>query len=300
MQQGVVLSVFSSALFAGLYYYAILLHPLDGEQIFGWRMLLTLPCVTVFLIVTGQWHLVRGIADRLRAQPLLAAGLLLSSVLVGSQQWLFLWAPVNGRALQVSLGYFLMPLSMLIIGRLLYGERLTALQTTAACSAFLGVAHELLRVGGFSWEAMAVAIGFPAYFTLRQKLNTDSLGGLWFDMAITLPVAAWFVAGNADALHQFSQTPRLYLLVAGLAIMSAAAFMSYSMANMLLSFSLFGLLSYVEPILMLVVSLLLGERISEGEWFTYAPIWGAVIFLAADGILHLRAERDFKPRPSPL
>lgn len=291
MYKGVALSVFSTSLFAGLYYYATLLHPLDGEQIFGWRMLLTLPCVTVFLVATGQWRLVQRVAYRVRAQPLLAAGLVLSSALLGTQQWLFLWAPVNGRALQVSLGYFLMPLSMLIVGRVLYGDRLSPLQKAAALSACVGVTHEVLRIGGFSWEAMVVAIGFPAYFILRRKLRTDSLGGLWFDMAITLPMAAWFISGHADSLQQASSTPRLYLLVPILAVISAAAFMSYSLASKLLSFSLFGLLGYVEPILMVVVSLLLGERITQGEWFTYGPIWGAVFLLAVDGICHLRVER---------
>lgn len=291
MYKGVALSVFSTSLFAGLYYYATLLHPLNGEQIFGWRMLLTLPCVTVFLMATGQWRLVRSVADRVRAQPLLAFGLVLSSALLGTQQWLFLWAPVNGRALQVSLGYFLMPLSMLIAGRVLYGDRLTALQKTAASSACVGVAHEVFRIGGFSWEAMVVAIGFPAYFILRRKLRTDSLGGLWFDMALTLPMAAWFISGHADALQQLARAPRLYLLIPILAVISAAAFMSYSLASRLLSFSLFGLLGYIEPILMVVVSLLLGERITQGEWFTYVPIWGAVVLLVMDGIRHLRVER---------
>lgn len=42
LYKGVALSIASSCLFAGLYYYATLLIPLDGEEIFGWRMLLTL------------------------------------------------------------------------------------------------------------------------------------------------------------------------------------------------------------------------------------------------------------------
>jgi chloramphenicol-sensitive protein RarD len=47
--------------------------------------------------------------------------------------------------------------------------------------------------------------------------------------------------------------------------------------------SMFGLLSYVEPALLLVASLLLGERIAAGEWFTYGAIWAAVLILVAGG-----------------
>ncbi|HCP03957.1 MAG TPA: EamA family transporter RarD, partial [Pseudomonas sp.] len=51
MYKGIALSVASSCMFAGLYYYATLLAPLNGEEVFAWRMLLTLPCVTLFMLI---------------------------------------------------------------------------------------------------------------------------------------------------------------------------------------------------------------------------------------------------------
>lgn len=288
MLKGIALSVASSCAFAGLYYYASLLEPLTGEEIFGLRMLLTLPCVTLFLLLGREWHPVREIFTRIRRRPSLLLGLICSSALLGVQQWLFLWAPINGRGLQVSLGYFLLPLVMLMVGVVFYRERLTALQKAAGASALLGVAHQLIEVGGFSWEVLLVAFGFPAYFMLRRKLDTANLGGLWFDMLFTLPFACWFVLGQQATLAQFEQTPRLYILVIFLAVISAAAFMAYTTASRLLPFSLFGLLGYVEPVLMVVAALFIGERIASHEWLTYIPIWLAVGLLALEGTRHVR------------
>jgi len=285
--RGVALSVTSTTLFAGLYFYATLLRPLTGIEIFGWRMLLTLPCVTLFLMLTGQWGRVVDVFARIQRKPALILGLMASSALLGVQLWLFLWAPLNGAALQVSLGYFLLPLSMLAVGRWLYGDRLSALQTAAALAAAFGVGHEILRIGMPSWQALLVAIGLPVYFVLRRKLRTDHLGGLWFDMAFTVPVAAWCVMGQGDVAHAFAEAPRLFVLIPLLAVISAAAFMCYTVSSRLLSFSLFGLLGYVEPVLMLVVSLILGERVQPDEWLTYLPIWGAVVLLVVDGALHV-------------
>lgn len=296
MYFGVLLSLVSTSLFAGLYYYVGWLQPLSGEQIYGWRMLFTLPCITVFLLATRQLYAVRHIAERVRAQPSLFLGLLLSAALLALQQWLFLWAPINGRALQVSLGYFLMPLTMVVVGRLLYGERLSFLQTAAALCAAIGVLHEVARAGGFAWEALAVAIGFPAYFVLRKRLRTNDLGGLWFDVALTVPCAVGLALAYAGALQPFAHSPRLYLLIPLMAVISASAYLCYSTAHRLLPFSLFGLLGYVEPILMLFVSILIGERIGADEWWTYAPIWGGVALLALDGGLRLRAPLT----PSPV
>lgn len=289
--RGVALSVTATTLFASLYFYATLLRPLTGTEIFGWRMLLTLPCVTVFLMATGHWSRVVDIARRVRRQPSLLLALMASSALLGVQLWLFLWAPINGAALQVSLGYFLLPLVMLLTGRLLYGDRLSPLQTAAACAAAFGVAHEVFRIGMPSWQALLVALGLPAYFVLRRKLRTDHLGGLWFDMAFTLPVALWCVLERGAIGQAFGEAPRLFALVPLLAVISAAAFMTYTVSSRLLSFSLFGLLGYVEPVLMLGVSLLLGERVQPDEWLTYVPIWSAVVLLVLDGALHLARGR---------
>lgn len=100
MSKGIITSVTASFLFAVMYYYTSLLTPLDGEEVFGWRMLLTLPCVTLFMLFTRDWPLVTGLLARVRRNPLLLLGLLGTSSLMGVQLWLFLWAPLHGRSLK--------------------------------------------------------------------------------------------------------------------------------------------------------------------------------------------------------
>ena len=65
MLKGVLASLFASAIFAGLYYYATLLTPLTGEEIFGWRLLFTAPGVTLLLLATREWRQVRATLRRI-------------------------------------------------------------------------------------------------------------------------------------------------------------------------------------------------------------------------------------------
>src|SRR5690349_20888149 len=278
-------------LFAVMYYYTSLLSPLSGVEIFGWRMLLTAPCMTVFMVVSGEWKRVVEILRRLAAKPKLLIALIGSAVLLGLQLWLFMWEPLNGYSLDVSLGYFLLPLSMVLTGRIVYGERLSYLQKIAVFFASLGVLNELYQVGGFSWATLLVVIGYPIYFILRKRLATDNLCGLWLDMALMLPVAFWFVQGGEQGFGVFDQHPWLSLLIPLLGVISASALVVYIIASRLLPFSLFGLLSYVEPVLLLGVALLLGESIKAGEWLTYIPIWLAVAALVFEGFKHLVRQR---------
>ena len=52
--KGIAASVLASALFGAIYYLPPFLAPLDGEQIFGWRMLLTWPFTSGLLVWRGQ------------------------------------------------------------------------------------------------------------------------------------------------------------------------------------------------------------------------------------------------------
>jgi len=291
VSKGVVLSVAASVLFAVMYYFTSLLAPLSGLEIFGWRMLLTVPCMTVFMVVSGEWRQVWELLQLLAGKPRLIGGIVLSSVLLGVQLWLFMWAPLNGRSLDVSLGYFLLPLTMVLTGRLVYGERLSRLQLIAVVFAAIGVLNELYQVGGFSWATLLVIIGYPIYFVLRKRLATDHLGGLWLDMALMLPVALWFVQSGEQGFAVLDAHKGLYGLIPMLGLISASALVCYIIASRLLAFSLFGLLSYVEPVLLLGVALLLGESIGPGEWLTYIPIWLAVMVLVFEGFKHLVRQR---------
>jgi chloramphenicol-sensitive protein RarD len=274
-----------------MYFYTSLLTPLDGEEIFGWRTLLTLPCLTLFMLASKDWKRVGELLARVRRTPVLLLGMVGTSWLMGVQLWLFLWAPLHGRSLEVSMGYFLLPLTMVLTGRLVYGERLSHLQKVAVCCAALGVGHELYQHGSFAWETLVVMIGYPIYFVLRRRCRTDHLGGLWCDMCLLLPWALYFVIqGPLSAADLLAHTG-LYALIPVLGAISASALIAYVLASRLLPFSLFGLLSYVEPVLLVGVALLLGESIGPDQWLTYLPIWAAVLVLVVEGFKHLLRQR---------
>ena len=281
----------ASCLFAVMYFYTSLLTPLDGEEIFGWRTLLTLPCLTLFMLVSKDWERVGDLLGRVKRTPVLLLGMVGTSWLMGVQLWLFLWAPLHGRSLEVSMGYFLLPLAMVLTGRLVYGERLSRLQKLAVACAALGVGHELYRNGSFAWETLLVTIGYPIYFVLRRRCRTDHLGGLWCDMCLLLPWALYFVIQGPLSSADLQAHPGLYALIPVLGAISASALIAYVLASRLLPFSLFGLLSYVEPVLLVGVALLLGETIGPDQWLTYLPIWAAVLVLVLEGFKHLLRQR---------
>lgn len=293
---GVVYSLVASVLFALMYFHATLIAPLGSAAIYGWRILLTAPFLGLFILITGRTREVIELWGRLRARPLLWLAMLLSSVLLGVQLWLFMWAPLNGHGLDVSLGYFLLPLTLVLTGRLCFGERISRWQAAACALAALGVANELLFAPRVSWPAFVVALGYPVYFALRRRLHTNHLGGMWFDMVLSLPIGLWFVTAALPPGAEALRWPVAGVLVLG--VLSAVALACMVTASHRLKLGLFGLLSYVEPALLVVVALLLGERIAQSQWLTYGSIWAAIVLLACEGVVGLRGLRLRNRQPA--
>lgn len=291
--RGIALSVGASTLFALLSVYARLLAPLTGLDIFAWRIIWTLPGAMLLIAMRGRLPQLRELAMRAITQLPVAAALIVSAALLGLQLWVFLWAPLHGRMLEVSLGYFLLPLTMVLVGRFYYHERLDGLQWLAVAFAAMGVAHELWVTRAFSWPTLLVALGYPPYFVLRRKINADSLTAFALEVALLFPVAIIFVAAGGSLTMLSGRHDMWFLLLPGLGALSTVALASYLKASRLLPMALFGILGYVEPVLLVIVSVtLLGETLSAQQLGTYMPIWIAVALTALHGVRLVRfAER---------
>jgi chloramphenicol-sensitive protein RarD len=279
--RGVAFSVSASALFALMSVYVKLLAPLSGLDIFAWRVLWTAPGALTLIALRSRLPQMRALIKRAMTERWTALALSVSAALLGIQLWLFLWAPLHGRMLEVSLGYFLLPLTMVLTGRFYYHERLDPLQWAAVACAALGVAHELWATGAIAWPTVLVALGYPPYFVLRRKINADSLTAFAVEMALLFPVAAAMIAtgGSLQLLSGRMDIGMLWL--PGLGVLSTVALASYLKASRLLPMALFGILGYVEPVLLVLVSVtLLGEPLSATQLATYIPIWFAVALTA--------------------
>ena len=287
--RGVALSVTASLLFSLIPGYVLLLEPLDGTQIIAQRVLWSLPAVLLLMLAVRQLgHLHEALA-RLRREPLLLAALVASGLLMGVQWAVFIWAPLTGHTLDVALGYFLLPLALVLAGRLFYAERLRPLQMLAVICAGVGVLHEVWLTRAFSIYTALSAFGYVPYFMLRRWMRLDALSGLILEMLVLLPLALLVIYW--DDSGAIAWTPRLWGLLAGMGVLSALAFGTMLASSRLLPMGLFGILSYVEPALLFFVALLLlGEPFEATQLLTYGPIWLAVLLVGLDSVRLLRKQ----------
>ncbi|NHQ88458.1 EamA family transporter RarD [Iodobacter sp. HSC-16F04] len=272
--QGLFLSLIASLVFSVLGWYSTQLTPLQGLDIFAWRVVWTVPAMLLLLALLKHGEKMRSTLQRFRHEPILWLAIPVNALLLAIQQLMFMWAPLEGRLQEVSLGYFLLPLVMVLVGFFIYKERPSKLQWLAVFFALLGVMHELWLTRAFSWVTLVTALGYPPYLMIRRALHLDPFSGFLIETLFILPVAALMIYLHPAATDALHTTPMLWVLLPCLGIMTATAFVCYLMASKLLTIGLLGILGYVEPVLLFFISLfVLGEPFSAAGLGTYIPIW---------------------------
>lgn len=292
MIKGILFSLTASVLFGILYYLSVFLAPLSGQEVFGIRMVITLPFLflTLFLLKKQQEFL--GFLSRLKQTPSLLIVLMITASLVGFQMWLFLYAPNNGKAIEVSFGYLLLPIMMVLVGKLVYKEHLSVFKWLAILSAAIGVISNIAIAGRFSWEAVSVFVSYPLYFMLRRQFSLSHIHSFIVEIILLLPISFYFIT-QINSEWILAKNPHLLFFILLLGLISGAALMSYTMASAILPFNLLGLLGYVEPCLMLLIAFAIGEMLSADAYLLMGCLMFSIGCLVLDGIAGLRKRRKY-------
>lgn len=279
---GIGASIGASVLYGVLFFFPPLLGSLTPSAIYGWRVILTVAALAGLLAVSGRVGDIRRALGTIVARPSRIIATLVNAGILGLQLWLFGWGPKTGNGLDVALGYLLFPIIMMAVGVILFRERFGPLRAVAVSLAAAGAGIAIIGAGGVSWATVAVAAGYPVYFALRRRYDLDSVAVMWWEIAITLPVAIAFTIVDRSG-PTLEQEPEILLPLVALGVISAGALGLYMVASSTLTFTTFGILSYVEPVLLVLVSVLvLGEAFTATDIGTFVPLIAALGILAID------------------
>lgn len=289
--RGVLLALFANVCFGVLYMFSSWMQPLTGTEVYIWRAPTMLLAVLILMRLIHAQHSVRLFVDQMGRNKTKWCLFLLTTPILAIQHWLFMWAPVNGHAVNVAMGYFLFPLMMVLIG-LLSGETLNRWQKAALLFALLGVINELWQTQAFAWTTIVVFLLNPPYFIIRKRLAVPVLVGLLFDLVLVLPFALWLLfTGDTPAI--VLSTPKLWLLIPLLGILSTLSMFALLQASWLIPVTLFGMLAYIEPVLLFVVSIgYFHTSVPLTSWLSYGLIWLGLLCMFSDSLRQYLYQRQ--------
>ncbi|CAB5689313.1 putative chloramphenical resistance permease RarD [Aeromonas hydrophila] len=282
-RQGVIYALCAYTLWglAPIYFKTIAAVP--AAEILTHRMIWSCALLLVLTLLGRQWHKVQAVLR----QPKVLLTLAFTSITVGGNWLLFIWAINNGHMLDASLGYYINPLFNVLLGMLFLSEKLRRLQWWAVGLAAIGVAIQIIAFGSLPWIALVLASSFAIYGLIRKKLALDALTGLLIETLIMLPPAAIYLWGIADSptSHLTQNDWHLNLLLIAAGAVTTAPLLCFTAAATRLKLSTLGFFQYIGPSLMFILAVTLyGEALVLDKMVTFAFIWSALVLFSLDGL----------------
>jgi len=288
--KGLLSGLIAFILWGFLPLYWKLLQSITPIQIFSHRILWSFVFLTAIMTIKGRMgELIELTKDKKRFFYVI-----LCSLTISLNWYLYIWAVNSGFVIEASLGYYINPLAVVLLGTLVLKEELTKAQKIAFGFAFLGVLNLTVNYGKFPLVALALASTFALYGLFKKLAATEAFLGLTMETLIITPFAMLYIGQNElqgiGVLGNIPPMTILLLTTAGIA--TATPLIFYAKATNAIPLSVVGLLQYIAP----TISLFLGvfifkETFTTTHFVSFALIWSGLAYYS----LSQWKQRPIKP-----
>jgi chloramphenicol-sensitive protein RarD len=208
----------------------------------------------------------------------------------------YIYAVNQDNVVETSLGYFINPLVLVLMGVLILKEQLRPTQWIALGIGALAVLVIAFDYGRPPWIALTLAFSFAIYGFLKKRLGPviGALESMTVETALLAPFALgvliWLEASGNGTLFSEGAAHTVALMLSG--IITAVPLICFSAAASRVSLSTMGFLQFLAPVLQLIVAVtILGEHVPPVRWVGFGLVWIALTLLTVDTVRHARSRR---------
>jgi chloramphenicol-sensitive protein RarD len=176
--------------------------------------------------------------------------LTLSSLLIGLNWFVFIYAVNTDRVLEASLGYYMNPIFNILIGYILLGEKLRLLHWISVVFVVLGVAYSLITYGKVPIMALTLGISFAFYGYARKKINIKPIPTLFLEsMLLLLPSLIYIIYARWGQGSYFFKNNYLFLWIIFSGVITSLPLVWFASSTKYLKLSTIGIMQYIAPTL---------------------------------------------------
>ena len=261
-------------------YFKSVAHVAPAE-VLAHRVVWSVVLLVLLLVVLRRIGVVGAV---LRSRRTLVT-LLVTTVLIGTNWFVFIWSVTNNQLLQCGLGYYMNPLVTVFLGFVFLGERLRPLQVLSVVLAGVGVAYMTIDLGELPLVALVLACSFAVYGLLRKTARVDALTGLTVETALLTPAAVGYVVYLAVvrevSFGSGSLGNDLLLMSAG--VVTSVPLLLFAVAARRLRLVTLGFLQYISPTgHFLLAVLAFGEPFTRTHMISFGFIWAALTLYSVE------------------
>ncbi len=254
--------------------YLLLLQSVPSLEFVAWRLVFTLPfCLALIAVFADFSELKRVLRNRKIMFTLMA-----SSAIIAVNWFLYIYAIQHGYVYAASLGYYILPLTMMLLGLVFLKEQLNRLQWSAVALAAFGVAALASGALTTMWLSLTMATTFGVYGLLRKTVDAGPLTGLTVEAMMLMPIALgvilWFWQSPYGVA--LGQNTSVTLALAASGPITAVPLMLFAAAARRLPYTVIGFLQFASPTIVFFLGLFVfGEELRPAQLACFVMIWAA-------------------------
>ncbi len=281
-REGVMAGLAAYLMWGFLPVYFKIVGDVDPTEVLAHRVIWAVPFGALIIMLRRQWP---EVGHALTNRNMLG-WLSVSALFIAMNWFVYIWAIQDGRIFETSLGYYINPLTNMLVGVWLFHERLRRFQMLAVVLAVIGVIVLTVSGGVVPWVALFLALSFTVYAAIRKRVVIGGMPGLFVETVLLLPFALiWFTYLYTSSQMVFAGSDgrmTFWLLMAG--PVTAVPLLCFALAARRVSLTTIGFMQFLAPTLQFCVGIYYGEVLTTAHLICFSFIWSAVAFFIFDAV----------------
>lgn len=260
------------------------LQEVPTYEIIAYRIIWSQVLLCLSVILTRSWPHVIALAK----QPKIVFLLYIASLVICTNWTLYVWAINRGNILETSLGYYICPLTSVLLAIIFLKERFQLLQWVALSLATVGILIQLWAYGTVPVIALGIALTFSLYGFMHKKIGVDAMSSLFFEtLFLVLPAILYllYFTPESTTSNFFNNRLSLNLLLVASGIITTTPLFLFNAAALRLKLSTLGIFQYMGPTMAFLFAVFIyREPMGFDKWVTFAFIWSGIALFVWDGL----------------
>ncbi len=293
-KKGITFAIVAYAMWGLFPLYWKQLETVPALQLIGHRVAWSFLALLGFVVLSRQLLAFRAALRSETIRTYAAA-----AVLISVNWFTYVWAVTHSFVVEASLGYYINPLLSVLLGVIIFRERLRPLQWVPLGVAALGVAYLTWTHGSPPWIALLLAVTFGLYGMIKKVAPLGSLFGLTLETGLLFVPALGYLGyceltGQGAFLHT---VPLADWLMVGGGVVTAVPLLFFAAAASRIPLTTIGILQYLNPTMQFLLGVLVyHETFTHARLVGFAIVWAGLALFWIEGLYASRS-RGGMPLP---
>lgn len=277
-RKGILQVVFCMVIWGVLPIYWKSLIPISSSVIILYRVLMVL---LTALLLARKNYIWKEIWAPLKEDRKTVRTLVIAGIIITINWSTYIWAVNAGFILQTSLGYYIEPLMVCLLGIILFRERVTKYKVIAMIFALAAVLVMLVHFHQIPTVALGLALTFSVYAAIKRSVTIDPVLSMIYETMFLAPIALAIILyqenSGKGAFAVGAPYQVVLLLLCGFC--TAVPLMLFSAGAQKTSMFILGLVEYISPTMQMILGILLyHEHADSVQFMAFGIIWIGLVF----------------------